>query len=249
MGAAPDHTLRVLALHFETRDAIRLIERGLGELQLIDMGNDFYHPAFLLLSSGLERLMKCIICFRALERDGTFPSRRELKKHRHNLEDLLEEVMERCSKRENGRPPVEADAAYLESDKNLRRIVRILSRFGESARYHNLDVIAGGDPRTESPDDEWAQIESEIVLERPDLLEALSTPTAPVYGAINRELVGRIERAVRALCRIFTLGPLGKEGGATTAVIIPFLFMSDEEIGERDYRPVARDGDAPSTQA
>lgn len=179
----------------------------------------------------------------ACAREGRgVPSKSELRRRGHDLEALLAEVADSCFAERDGRAAIEADAAYLRSDENLKDTVRILSRFGESARYHNLDVVGGTDPSTESPKDEWARMESEIVIGRPDLLEALSTPTAPVYGAINCELVSRIERAVRALCQLFTLGPLGEEGGAMVAYIGPFLFTRDEEIGKRDYRQQVRSG-------
>jgi hypothetical protein len=40
----------------------KLIIAGLGELQEIDMENDFYHLPHQLLASGLERLLKGYIC-------------------------------------------------------------------------------------------------------------------------------------------------------------------------------------------
>ncbi len=236
MSAPLDTNLRALVLGFEVRDSIKLIERGLGELQLIDMSNDFYLPAFLFLSGGLERLMKCIICLLQFEQNGTFPSKGELQRRGHDLEALLAEVADTCFAKLDGRTAIEADAIYLRSDEDMRDTVRILSRFGASARYYNLDVAAGADPSVESPADEWARMESEIVAARPELVEDLANPTAPIYDKVNPELVGRIERVARALCRLFTLGPLGKRGGEMLPYIGSFLYLLDEEIGQRDYR-------------
>lgn len=63
-----------LSLHDELHTAVRLIKMGLKEVRNIDGGNDFYHPLMLTLASGIERLMKVIICFHILETTGTFPS-------------------------------------------------------------------------------------------------------------------------------------------------------------------------------
>lgn len=45
---------------FETAD--KLIRLGFGELQNINLVNDFYFLPFQLLSQGFERFMKSYIC-------------------------------------------------------------------------------------------------------------------------------------------------------------------------------------------
>ena len=50
--------IKDLHLHEELRTSHQLIVAGLGELQEINMGEDFYHLPHLLLASGLERYTK-----------------------------------------------------------------------------------------------------------------------------------------------------------------------------------------------
>jgi len=127
---------------------------------------------------------------------------------------------------------------FLETDMRLRALLTALSRFAQSARYYNLDVVGDRRPDTDDPELEWQAIEMELVSEHPDLMQALQKPGSigQVYDAVRREFVGRIELLVRALSRLFTLGPLGDEAATCTAYIRPFLFLRDERIAKRDYR-------------
>ena len=56
-----------------------------------------------------------------------------------------------------------------------------------------------------------------------------------VHSQISFEFVSQFERMVRALCRLFRLGPLGKEAGIYTGYISPFLFLMDKELGKPKY--------------
>jgi len=237
--------IRQFRLGEEVRTSIRLIEKGLAELQGIDEVNDFYYPPLLLLSTGLERLMKCILCFRSKAATGSLPTRPMIKAYGHDLETLRDEVVKRCfdDAYRSSRPVADTDAAFLASDLRLRSLLTALSRFAESSRYYNLDVVGGHHPNTDDPEQEWQQLEMEVVSERPDLLETLGSPgsLAPVYEAIRREFVGRIEVFTRALCRLFTLGPLGEDAAQYTAYITPFLFLTDDKVGKRNYWEAAHD--------
>ena len=84
---------KILNLDNELRTSCRLIELGLGELQCISMAEDFYHLPFQLLSSGLERLMKCYICLTYEAIEGKFPDYKYLSRYLgHDLSRLKEEV-------------------------------------------------------------------------------------------------------------------------------------------------------------
>lgn len=224
----------------EVLTSVRLVQGGLAEVQRIDGANDFYHPALLLLSSGLERLMKCILCLRSQAVDGDFPTADEIKRYSHDLERLRDAVVAACFDDDyrSSRQSADTDAAFLESDPRLRALLTCLSRFSRSARYYNLNMVGGDDPDTDSPEQEWAGLEMEVVKERPELLKALAAGngSGPIFDAISREFVGRIEVFVRALCRLFTLGPLGDNARTYTGYLTPFLFLMDENLGRHDYR-------------
>jgi hypothetical protein len=95
---------RKLALNDELHTDVRLIRIGLKEIRNIDGGNDFYHPLMLTLASGIERLMKIIICFHILESTGKFPSLYlwEGKKRKgHDLVFLLGYITSHCFSDDN----------------------------------------------------------------------------------------------------------------------------------------------------
>lgn len=239
-----DLDIRPIVLGEEVLASVRLIQKGLAEVQSISGANDFYLPSMLLLSTGLERLMKCILCLREREAHGDFPSAKTIKHYSHDLERLRDDIVTMCCGADyrTSRSAADADATFLESDQRLRALLSALSRFARSARYHNLDVVGGADPETDSPEQEWAALEMEIVFERPDLLDALQRPGSSdrLFDEINREFVSRIEVLVRALCRLFTLGPLGDRSKEYTAYLGPFLDLRDDELGKCDYRMSAR---------
>ena len=84
---------KFLSLDDELRTSCRLIELGLGELQCISMSKDFYHLPFQLISSGLERLMKCYICLTFEAKEGKFPTHQYLSKHfSHDLTKLKKNI-------------------------------------------------------------------------------------------------------------------------------------------------------------
>ena len=62
-----------IAIIQELETSIKLIELGLGEYQNLNKSNNFYYLPFQLISSGLERLMKCHICLGYLEKNGKYP--------------------------------------------------------------------------------------------------------------------------------------------------------------------------------
>ena len=145
--------LREMYLGEEVDASIRLIEKGLAELQAVDLGDDFFYPPMLLLSTGLERLMKCILCLRTQVTTGELPTWKTIKDYGHDLERLRDEVVAECFDGEyrRSRQAADADAAFLESDVHLRSLLTALSRFALSARYHNLNVVGGAQPQTDDP--------------------------------------------------------------------------------------------------
>ena len=129
----------------ELLTAIRLLKTGLRELNRMTGANDFFHLPILLLASGFERMMKTVICCHHLETTGMYPDRSVfLRGNRgHDLVRLLEHITQQCfSNNYLARiPAAETDINILRNNKKLLNIVRILSDFGQSARYYNLNVV------------------------------------------------------------------------------------------------------------
>ncbi|UCF85167.1 MAG: hypothetical protein JSV50_05905, partial [Desulfobacteraceae bacterium] len=98
------------------------------------------------------------------------------------------------------------DIKFLRIDEKLTRIVQILSDFGQSARYYNLNVILGDVDPGPSPDDEWQRLEMEVLQDDPSWTERIADPkqSDTIHNQINRELTVHCEQLARSLCRLFT---------------------------------------------
>lgn len=231
---------RTLALDQELLNAVRLIKAGLGQLQSLDAGNDFYHLPLLTLASGFERFMKVTLCFRWLEVHGSFPTSKAFPSGRdgHDLKCLLEKIRTECFLDDyvNNIPVAKADVEYLNSTE-LLSFISVLSDFGQAARYYNLDVVVGRNVQTEDPDAAWQRLENEILLARKDLMDEITNNPASnrVHIEINKEVISRLERFARALARLYTIGRIGVKAKRYLGYISYFLHLPDSDLGTKKY--------------
>lgn len=232
----------------ELLTAMRLLKTGLRELNRMSGGTDFFHLPILLLSSGVERLMKVVICCHHLKTTGEFPDRSALSKKRrgknptHDLTWLLERISQGCFSDEHLSqiPAAKADIEFLRTDERLRRIVQIMSQFAQSARYYNLNVVLGDAVPGPSPDDEWQRLEMEVLQDDPAWTERIADPkqSHAIHCQINRELTVHCERLARSLSRLFTIGGLGVLAKQISPHTHHFLFLMDKDLGATDYESV-----------
>ena len=217
------------------------LRRGLGELQRIDGANDFYHLPLALLAGGLERLCKVVFCFHSLERMGRFPSSRRdfpAGKNGHDVQAMFQWITKNCFDTTYcKRPAADADLKFLRDDPTLNSIIRIVSDFGAGARYHHLDIVLSGVSATRAPEDVWQELELQLLKGHGNWEELLSHSSLDdAYRLISHEVVSPLEQALRAISRLFTLGPLGSEARRFLGHLRPILTMRDEEFGRTDYR-------------
>lgn len=229
-----DEVTRRARLTEELGLAIDLLRAGLRELQGIDSANDLYHVPLLLLASGLERLMKVLLCLAPMAKEGRMPTDGDVPTT-HDLDVLLARVLEECFVDEYiaAAGPRE-DLDYLRNDARFQQVLEVLSRFGQGYRYFNLDAVLGRATGYDSPEDAWSAIEASV-LGPIDNVAALLAPGNDPFPVINRQLVEVLERAIRALARLFTLSGLASEGKVLTGLLGPFLFLLDADFGETAY--------------
>ncbi len=237
-------TLQKVMIGEELLTSIRLLKAGLRELNRISGGNDFFHLPILLLASGFERLMKTIICCHHLSTKGEFPHRDifQIRTRGHNLIFLLDIITNKCFSDEyiEKTPAAQQDINFLRNNKQLRRMVQILSDFGQSARYYNLNVVLGEKKPGPSPDDAWQELEMEILKESPTWKEAIQDPkkSNETHRTINLKLTIRCEKFARSLSRLFTIGGLGDEAKRISSYTHDFLFLSDDKLGKTNYETI-----------
>jgi len=226
----------IIAFSNELRTAIGLLKFGLHTLKEIDMANDFYHLPLLLLASGLERLSKCVLVLQYRVSNGSFPPHTWLKELGHNLEKLIDEIVKRCYPEETNQPQaLKEDRSFIASDPIARKLIEILTQFGSGGRYHDLDTICGEALGEQPPEQKWQELEMEIVQNDSVLKTLLGRPSMGnvLYREINRRIQITIERLVRALCRLFSLGSLSHQGRQLSVMLTDFLYLKDKDLGTR----------------
>ena len=137
-------------------------------------------------------------------------------------------------------PAAKTDITFLRTDPKLSAIVRILSDFGQSARYYNLNVVLAERDPGPSPDDEWQELEMEILQEDPSWKRRIGDPqeSDSIHRQINTALTIQCEKLSRALARLFTIGGLGSQANQISGHTHHFLFLMDDQLGTTDYQSI-----------
>jgi len=232
-----DNVYKKVCLINEVDTSVKLLKRGMGELQSISGANDFYYMPILLLSSGYERLIKSLLCLASMDDNGRVKGRPFKKVH--DLNYLLKDLLLVCKQKNYSSkfPEAKKDIDMLSNDTHLQDIISILSEFAQSSRYYNLDIACDGNSKYKNPKVIWEEEELSIFQNRKNFLKRLSKENLDdIYKEINREFIVPLEKFTRALARLFTLADFGDFAKQVSSLVYDYLTLRDEELGTRDYR-------------
>ena len=175
------------------------------------------------------------------EANNTYPDSNYLKKcggrNGHDLVELKNTILSSFFSVRNI-PVLHEDLKFLKTDKDLEKIIYLLSEFGKYARYHNLDIITSAAKPSINVKTLWEDYETNIVTSNPQLLNKLGDLSAAeeVLEYTKREIIIKLEKFTRAICRQFTIGKLGKKALQFSPTLYPFIMLDDNKLGNRDYR-------------
>lgn len=231
---------REICLLMEVETSIKLLKKGMGDLQKISGSNDFYHAPILLLSSGYERLIKCLLCLALMDGNGEFkePPFEKSKGKGHNVDYLLRRLLSICEQKKYSSkfPAAKADIDFISKDKDLREIISLLSDFAQGGRYYNLDMVLNGTSKYKDPAEGRDKIVNTIIQRREYLLKELYNGDSDYfYKEINRELIITLEKFARSLARLFTLADFGDFAKRASPLVFDYLMLMDKDLGTRDY--------------
>ena len=148
-------------LQVERKTAVRLLEIGFNSLQKTPSVIEYYHIPLLLLSTAFERLLKCLICLLKMDVNGNVNiDYRDMKKNGHNLVYLIEMLRNILKDKKNSKVLDELRLSI--EDMALKEMIKVLSDFGQGARYYNLDIVLKGQSDYEDPITAWDIIEMKI---------------------------------------------------------------------------------------
>lgn len=228
---------REMKLIEEVRHATSFIRLGLRNVDLIEPGTDFYHAPLLLLSTGIERLMKCMMCMDYKQSHGAYPVQpiwpRGAKGH--DIRQLLRQVNGFCI-------PLDGVAAgdydILSSDERVAAFVDILSAYGVDSRYHELDGVIGKHT-TRNAQREYSDLTLRLAVTTrgTSFYRELMDPScaADAYKVMNSEVKKLVEQLVRALARQFLFGRFSDESKKYIVELAPFYKIADTDLGKSSY--------------
>jgi hypothetical protein len=238
-----DLDIRRIYLLKEVEVSIKLLKNGMRDLQKLGTSNDFFHGPILMLSSGYERLIKCLLCLALMDDNGEFQEApyKSYGKSGHDLDNLLKKLLSICDTKNYSSKfkAAKMDIDFLKDDKHLREIISLFSDFAQAGRYYNLDIVIKGKSDYKDPDYFWTKIENTIMKARKEVYDKFEKGEIEyVSKEINRDIIIILEKYTRALARLFTLADFGDFAKQASPLVHHYLMLTDDKLGTTDYNTI-----------
>lgn len=232
----PEHKLYLIQ---ELDLAVNAVKSGLAVLQLSRPYHTQHFLFLLALSTGIERLLKVMLCLYEFDRTGAFLSAGELRTYGHDVTRLLGAVAETCySTRPVLSPIIVEDRAFLVGDALLEAVLDVLTDFAKRDRYLFMDGLSSPSRTDEWMDRRWERIEAMTMPEGKGRRLALDGRLDEVKAYATRCIVACLERFLRALARTVTHTDRGADTLSLGSGLWDFLVVRDERLGETVYQVV-----------
>lgn len=213
-----------LAFLSEIESARNLLGYGVHALRTSDFDATMRDPIFTLLSIGVEKLYKLTLGVLAVETEGRWPTKQEMRERGHALGGMHEAVFSGLGGRAAGRTEfVRETLGKVADDPVVEPLIRALDVYGRQGRFYYLDQL-GEAPQAVHPNEQWNAVESAAWAD-PHVGALYSVTMADftnnmAWEEFHQALRGRIADAVVgvwtavAVCgRNHTMGPLGRTFG------------------------------------
>ncbi len=231
-----DSPLKKISLIQELDLAVETVKSGLSLVQSIQPYRTPVFLIFLVLSTGLERIMKIVLGMRLLTDEGRFLSRDELQRYGHNLRKLAEAVLDRCFNGEATTPPIRRDDyLYIRNDELLNTLLCQLSEFAVRDRYVYMNGIVEPESLGTWLGDRWGQIEN-VVIPPGEAVKYFQDGKEEEYkNWISLSLTICVEKLLGGLGRSITLGDMNKEANSAGTLLYDFVLIREKEFGAKKY--------------
>lgn len=226
-----EHSIRE-TLAEEVRISSELISTGIELIQ----GEHYYNEAIdvplILLANGLERLLKCILCFHTFENTGELPTMTTIKKNfNHNIAKLFEYVFSHCySDNFIRKGTTQKDLQFFRTNPVFQGLVKVINDFALKDRYANLDLILYEKlPKSRNPNDMWGeQIELVLMREYPEMQQLSITDNQEFRRRSSRYIAASLNRLMYSLVHLMILGKIGEYANTSAGSLRKF----------KNYNPV-----------
>ena len=226
---------QVIALVEETETAIELLDEGLRVIAEWDGGEDHRIRGLFSMSQGFERLLKLTMTL-ILRGEGAPPSSAHFKqkKYRHQLLPLFDEILDKAKANADVMQALGKDIDFCASDKHLREMLDILGEFGESGRYHNLDVLLDGSSQADDSMSRWCALEVTVLSEDPKWSQRMNDDHALFsrtwYPHLAATQIATLQRTAGFLVKLWELGRAQGEGTQFKGLLSRFLNLADDQL-------------------
>ena len=225
--------------------SVQMIQLGLGELQRIYNTCEHHYLTCFLLSNGLERLVKCALCYHKFNTTGIFPTLSEIKGHQ--LKDLITKIISIFESNEttNSIQALYEDYEFIKDNKYANEIVNILTEFGTFSRYYNLDIVVGSPLPSKDIEELWSELEKIITNEKSDLKQLYeecfknNDKWPELFLKLTQFEISIIEKYIRGISRLFCYKFLGNDASSQSHLLFPFSGILDENLGKKEYSKIS----------
>lgn len=220
----------------ETEASVRFIHKGLDAFaETYERGGDEFMAPLLLITQGLERLMKTVWIVYQRDKDELTEEAPKTLQYdfSHDLDKLRQWIVSNCYTDDYlSRPAAEDDLEFLSTDRRTLKLFQVLTEFADSGgRYYHLDRMLGQEPESENPHRAWEAFE-DYLLKGAEFQDhgnlGDNWEAEDLY--LRDRTVEIVSRITRALCRLFTLEPLGESGKQVSGELSDYLLQRDDEL-------------------
>jgi hypothetical protein len=239
MNTQHQESVKRLHLIEELRVAVNTIKSGLGILQQsVTVVDRKYFLFMLVLSTGLERYMKVLLCLQSLDGTGNILSSNELQNFGHNLISLNDAIADRCFTEEAmKRSAMRKDLEFIQEGELIGKILKVLSDFADASKDRYIYLEGANNPGHDRDwlDRKWESVE-DLTMSRKRRLRLIEDGELDeIRVEATNEIVKCIERYLRALARTVTLTGYDGEVKSLGTDAFDFLMKRDDELGSEEY--------------
>ncbi len=210
----------------EVRISSELIFTGIKLIQEEHYYNEAIDVPLILLANGLERLLKCLVCFWTLEKTNKLPTTKAIKNEfNHNIAKLFEYVFSRCYSDEFIRKgTTQKDLHFFRINPVFQGLVKVINDFALKDRYANLDLILCENlPKSRNPNDTWReQIELVLMQEYPKMQQLAITDNKEFRRQSSRYIADSLNRLMYSLVHLMILGKIGEYANTSAGPLRKF---------------------------
>lgn len=216
----------------EIRISSELISTGIKLIQEEHCYNEAIDVPLILLTNGLERLLKCIFCFYTLENTGKLPTIVTIRNDfNHNIAKPLEYIFNHCYSDDfTSKGTNQEDLHFFKTNPVFQGLVKVINDFALRDRYANLDLILCENlPKSRNPNDMWGeQIELVLIQEYPEMQQLSISNNKEFRRQSSRYVAASLYRLMYSLAHLMILGEIGEYANTSAGPLKKF----------RNYNPV-----------